>query len=346
MKNIHLYVLIVVGCLVFYSCESPTEATGKNYSPGSRDYTWEMLPIGEDAPNNLYTQLGGVSPDEIWIMGNAGDFDKTILKYNSVNVSRYGQLSIDPRAVFGLSQDEIWFSGSQFDFWKYNGYSISKFNTNSLEGYYNSFIVDIWGTDKNKLYAVGSGTVTSNGQVNALIMNYNGTSWDYPIAPLENLHFIRIRKGTTDNDYYLLGGTVKSGEPDVYGFYKFDGKNVLPFSLSNESNTNNKNIFLLDEFLYFYDNKEIYKMMNNKVQHFISLQNTNINSTRVWGRNEKDFFVRTTNGIGHYNGNDLETLFKINGDFGIFDGLILDSEVYFVGFYRENFKFFLIHGKK
>ena len=80
--------------------------------------------------------------------------------------------------------------------------------------------------------------------------------------------------------------------------------------------------------------------------HFVSLRNTNINSTRVWGRNEKDFFVRTSDGIGHYNGNDLETLFKIEGNFGIFDGLVLGSDVYFVGFYRETFKFFLLHGIK
>ena len=342
MLKTNLFLVFLIG---FISCsDKSVDPTEKTYSPGTRNYEWESIPIGEDAPNNLYTQLGGVSPNEIWIMGSAGDFDKTILKYNGIKVSPYGQLSIDPRAVFGLSQNEIWFTGSQFDIWKYNGSSISRFSTDTLEGYYNSFVVDIWGSDKNNLFAVGSGTVTSSGQVTALILNYNGSSWKYLISPMPDLHFIRIRKGTTDKDYYLLGGTVKSGDPDVYGFYKFDGKNVLSFNLSNESNTNDKNIFLLDGYLYFYDNKEIYKMMNNKVQHFVSLQHTNINSTRVWGRNEKDFFVRTSDGIGHYNGNDLETLFKIEGNFGIFDGLVLDSDVYFVGFYRETFKFFLVHG--
>lgn len=203
--------LFIIPFLLFCSCKDTSiDPTQKTYSPGSRNYTWEMIPIGEDAPNNLYTQLDGVSPDEIWIMGNAGDFDKTILRYNGVKVSRYGQLPIDPRAVFGLSQDEIWFSGSQFDFWKYNGHSISKFNSYDLEGYYNSFIVDIWGSDKNNLYAVGSGTVTSNGQINALIMNYNGISWNYPISPVPDLHLAKIRKGTNDNNYYLLGVIVKS----------------------------------------------------------------------------------------------------------------------------------------
>ena len=345
INKIMLFSLISILSLLSVTCKNEVTAVEDNVKPGRRDYEWEITTINEDAPNNLYTQLGGVTPDEIWIMGSAGDFDKTILKYNGIKVSRYGQLSIDPRAVFGLSQNEIWFSGSQFDIWKYNGSSISKFSTDSLDGYYNSFVVDIWGSDKNNLYAVGSGTITSTGQITALIMNYNGISWNYPIPPVPDLHLVRIRKGTTDNNYYLLGVIVKSGEPDVYGFYKFDGASILPFNLNDESETIDKSITVLDNFLYFYDNKEIYKMMNNGVQHFISLENTNVNGTQIWGRNEKDFFIQTIDGIGHYNGNNLETLSKIEGNFGIFDGLILDSDVYFVGFYRESFKFFLIHGK-
>ena len=259
--------LLLVFLIGFISCsDKSVDTTEKTYSPRTRNYEWESIPIGEDAPNNLYAQLGGVSPNEIWIMGSAGDFDKTILKYNGIKVSPYGQLSIDPRAVFGLSQNEIWFTGSQFDIWKYNGSSISRFSTDTLDGYYNSFIVDIWGIEKNNLFAVGSGTVTSSGQVNALIMNYNGKTWNFLTSPVPDLHLAKIKKGIADNNYFLLGIIVKSGEPDVYGFYKFDGKNVLPFNLRNESNTNAENIFLLDGYLYFYDNKEIYKMMNNNVQ--------------------------------------------------------------------------------
>ncbi len=87
-------------------------------------------------------------------------------------------------------------------------------------------------------------------------------------------------------------------------------------------------------------------MVSNKLQHFISFKNTNVNGTQIWGKNEKDFFIQTTSGIGHYNGNNLETLFNIEDNFGIFDGLILDSDVYFVGFYRESLNSFLIHGLK
>ncbi len=188
-------------------CNS-VEPEEKNYLPGSRNYEWKLIPLSEIGPNNLYTQLGGVSNNQIWIKSHAGDFDKTILKYNGTTISNYGSLSMDPSAVFGLDSNEIWFTGTAFDIWKYNGNSVSKFSTHILEDYYNSFLVDIWGNVKNNIYAVGSGTVTSTGRINALIMHYSGELWEYSIPPIPDLHFVRIRNGQTDNKYYLLGVEV------------------------------------------------------------------------------------------------------------------------------------------
>jgi len=326
---------------VFISCEKGTEP--ENTKPGSREYEWKSVSISDYNYNNLYTQIGGVSHDEIWLTSYAGDYNQTILKYDGDSITNFASLSIDPKAVFGLVQNEIWFTGAQFDIWKYNGSTISKFSTHILDDYYASFIVDIWGSSKNNLFAVGSGS-DNFGRVNSLIMHYNGSFWEYSIPPIPDLHFIKIRKGA-DNNYYLLGIIVKAAESDVYGFYKYNGKGIVPFHFSGESITKKKSMTSLNNEVYFYDDKEIYKMTNNGVQHFLSFQNTNVDGGQIWGRNEKDFFIQTMDGIGHYNGTNLETLFKIEGDFGILDGLIIDSDVYFVGFYRDTFKCFLIHGQ-
>lgn len=327
------------------SCnETPISPAQKEYPTGPRNYEWEIFDLNEMAPENQYTNIFGVTPDEVWIVGTAGDYDKTILRFNGDSLSLFGQFLVDPTAIFGFDQNEIWFAGRAFDYWKYDGSLIYKFSTNRPSGYANSLMVDMWGDSKNNIYAVGSGTIDS-GTIKGFIMHYDGSSWDYVINPVSYLHLIKIRKESTDTRYYILGVNEKQGEPESFRFYEFDGSTLKPFFLPDDSYTNNKNLTLLDGDIFFYDNKEIYRLEFGKAEHYLSLNNTKVAGTQIWGRHPKDFFIKTWDGIGHYNGSDLATLFTIKDEFLLFNGLILESDVYFVGLLRDTFKYILVHGK-
>lgn len=345
MNTISTVTTIFCFLIINLSCNETSVSPGqKEYEPGLRNYVWEMFDLTEKAPFNQYTNIFGVTTDEIWIVGTAGDYDKTILRFNGDSISQFGQLLVDATTVFGFDQNEIWFAGRAFDIWKYDGSSIFKFSTNRRSGYANSLMVDMWGDNINNIYAVGSGTVNT-GVINGFIMHYDGSSWDYAIDPVSDLHLVKIRKGLNDGNYYILGVTEKTGEPEQYRFYKFDGSTLKPFILPYDSYTHNKDLTLLDGGIFFYDNKEIYSLEFGEVKHYLSLNNTSVASTQIWGRNPKDFFIKTRDGIGHYNGSDLTTLFPIKDEFLLFNGLILESDVYFVGLLRDTFKYILVHGK-
>ena len=207
--------------------------------------------------------------------------------------------------------------------------------------YYNILTVDIWGNRNDNIYAVGNALEDSTGKVKSLIMHYDGNKWNYGLLPIYELQFFSIRKGNSDSKYFLIGYNDVLARAN---FYEFDGQNITLIPVGDETNSINKAITLLDGIIFFNTEKVIYKCVNGSFQYLTNLKNTNADGIKFWGRNEKDFFIQTQNGIGHYNGDNLETLFIIKGNFGIFDGLILDNDIYFIGYDRDTFKFFLIHG--
>lgn len=345
IKNMIQSFSIILVVLSTITCEDTTvNPTGKVYTSGPRNYTWKMYPLNDNAPFNHYTKIWGSDTNNIWIVGGAGDFDKTILRFNGQNVFPYGPLSIDPKAVYGFSNNNVWFAGSSFDLWRYNGSTISKFSTHPIDSFALSFFGDIWGIDAENVFAVGSATHQFSGEIKSVIMHFDGSSWNHVIKPEAPIHFVNIRKGIADTKYFLKGYKIQQNVPDSTFFYEFDGKNFRIIDIGFSTNPIAKSVALLDNITYFINGKEMYKSINGIINYYTSFQNSNVTGVKIWGRTEKDFFIQTQEGIGHYNGTDVLTLYNIVGDFGILDGLVLENDVYFVGFYRDTLKYFLIHG--
>jgi hypothetical protein len=327
------------------TCEdSSVNPPGKIYTPGPRNYIWKMYPLNDNAPFNHYTKIWGCDTNYIWIVGIAGDFDKTILRFNGQNVSPYGPLSIDPKAVYGFSNNDVWFAGTNFDMWRFNGSTIFKFSTHPIDSFVVSFWGDIWGTDADNVFAVGSATHQYSGEIKSIMMHFDGSSWNHLIKPESPIHFVNIRRGITDAKYFLEGYKIQSNAPDSTFFYEFDSNNFKSIDIGFSPNPIAKSISLLDGITYFINGKEMYKSINGMINYYTSFQNSNLSGVKIWGRTEKDFFIQTQDGIGHFNGTDVLTLYNIVGDFGILDGLVLNNDAYFVGFFRDTLKYFLIHG--
>ena len=73
-KGMILFVLLI-SVLLFQNCKSPT-APSDNAVPGRRDYTWTVDTLM--IPYSSVYRMWGNDPNNVWIIGRAGDFDKTI----------------------------------------------------------------------------------------------------------------------------------------------------------------------------------------------------------------------------------------------------------------------------
>ena len=280
---------MVVGFIVFYSCESPTESTGKNYSPGTRNYNWKTFSLSNLAPFNQYTKIWGTTPDSIWIIGRAGDYDKSILQFNGMKLNIYNSISIDPSSIFGFSSNNIWFAGSLYDIWKYDGIRIYKFSSHPIKGFNTSFWGDMWGTKINDLYAVGGTFEDSTGEIKSLVLHFDGITWNYAIKTNYNLQFITIRKSIRSQKYYLIGYKSLATGDSSY-FYQFDGNNINEIKFKGSAPTN-KSINLLDQTVYFNYDGEIYKDINNSIEFVVSLKGS-ISSTQFWVEMKRIFLSK------------------------------------------------------
>jgi len=102
---------------------------------------------------------------------------------------------------------------------------------------------------------------------------------------------------------------------------------------------------LINNEVYFVLRTEIAKRVNNRFQTVLKLENTNF-SNDIWGRNFNDIFLEMTDGLAHYNGNDIKYLFKYNqSNVSIFGAALFDKEVFFLVHEFTTSLSLIYHGK-
>ncbi len=96
--------------------------------------------------------------------------------------------------------------------------------------------------------------------------------------------------------------------------------------------------------IYFYFEKKIHKYENGEFVVYKDLSNSNVNGMKIVGRSINDFFINTSEGIGHYNGTDLKTIYKTNETVGMFDAAIFKKEVFFLVSNNTYNKYYVVKG--
>ena len=131
-KKLSLMILAAsITIVIFISCEKGTEP--EKIEPGRRDYEWKIDSIV--VPFFYMTDISGVSPNDVWIVGPGGGLDKTIWHYNGDNWSTDGiSRLISPGAVFAI-EDVVWIAGSAGRIWKRENGEWSFSAQLMLEGY-------------------------------------------------------------------------------------------------------------------------------------------------------------------------------------------------------------------
>ena len=338
IKVIKLLPFILLTFLNAQSCKSPTAPEA--LQPGRRDYTWTADTIKTINDNLMLTRIWGITPTDVWAVGNSDWTALTIWHYDGSrwNCDSTGRLN-NPWAIIGFSSNEVWMGNTNSTIWKFDGSQWSVYGTYKVAGFDETWIMNFDGTSSNNIYGVGSANMSNGSDYIGLIMHYDGISWK-----ILNIPPVKVGFGfcALDNNSgaLIIGGTDFDTTGWVEKAYAWNGSQLNEiYSGSDEAAVSN-----INHNAYIDINKRIYKYKNGKLELWKNISNTDCSGVIWCGRSESDFFIGSSTGIAHYNGSDFKTLYITYGS-NIMGGFIFEKDVFFI---LHNFNTdinVIVHGK-
>jgi len=83
----------------------------------------------------------------------------------------------------------------------------------------------------------------------------------------------------------------------------------------------------IDGEIYFVIGNTINKYVNNSFKKIFEVTLPNF-GIQIHGRTAKDIFLRMTDGIAHYNGNDFKYLYKFKSRVSFTDAVVFEKEIF------------------
>ncbi len=292
-----------------------------------------VLPEGTGAPSYLW----GENKDNIWAVGSAYLNAYRMWHYNGESWTNHSPSEyIDPRGIFGINASDIWMGSTEGSLYHYNGSNWSKAITLSVP-YFQSFVVQgICGTSSNDIYAVGYADSIDYIGYKGIIAHYDGSQWSILNIPSIKNSFSKIVYNQELSCYLISGWVFDFSAENIF---KFDGTSLSQIYTSINHiglyTILSKNYLAIDNILYSYGKSglKIFKEFQSSIY-----------AGGAWGRSTKDIFTINWEGIGHYNGDDLVTLYKKwNNDWSPIGVLIFDEDVYFI--WIDFTKTYVVHGR-
>ena len=195
----------------------------------------------------------------------------------------------------------------------------------------NSIVVDkkTYKTNIDNIYAVGF--VDSSNVRKGIIYHYNGKEWSRVNIAFTTATLTRIKRGLKTSENYFIRGIVESNYvEDTTKIFEFNGNSLVQLysaiNLKNNTNflqnINSEVVFVIGYSLNVYTE-------NRGFRKFLDINNQNF-GIQIFGRTEKDIFLRMENGIAHYDGNNIKYLYTFSEKDNIADGIIFKNEVFFL----------------
>jgi hypothetical protein len=336
MKTLIKIFSIVIAASFFTTCNT-TEPPDNEIKPGRRDYIWTVDTLKPAEGRSLPYSMWGGNANDVWAVGLAYLNAYCIWHYDGNNWSNYTpDKYIDPTCIWGTSTNNMWIGSTDGAFWHYDGVTWSKFVETTISGYQKFVVQSLCGNSPDNIYAVGFADAIDGSTYKGIIMHYDGTGWDLVNIPDIKNSFDQIFYDETTGKFLITGWIFNQADEYVYGF---DGTNINQIFQTHTGvsiNTIGSKIFSVVE-------GKIYKYQNEGFTLFHDFSSTNY-AGAAYGRNEKDFFTINWDGIGHYNGNDLITIYpKWNNEWFPGGGIVLERDVFFI--WDDSYKTFIVHGR-
>ncbi|MBN2424071.1 MAG: hypothetical protein JXR46_14365 [Calditrichaceae bacterium] len=340
--KIQLQIYFII--LLSFSCSD--NITKPEPEPGRRNYSWTIDTINVSYPIG---KIWGSSPTDVWCI-NESDFNHSIWHYDGNKWSTDGiHRFVSPHALWGFSHDNVYIGGINGKIWKFDGSNWRQVTELTKEG--TDFIAfeNIWGESPNNFFVVGNGPDENQLANHSVIVHFAFNNWT--MLNTDNLigDVVHLYKNKPDNKIYFrltkIGGTKHIDSTIIYE-YAYAKYHKIYSSL--ETMGYQADISLIDENVYFILGNEIAKRQNGQFDTIFYVDNPNFYH-RIWGRNSKDIFLLMTDGLVHYNGTNMEYLYKFTYPDAkpatqIFDAAIFEHEVFFATYEPPTHLKLIYHG--
>jgi hypothetical protein len=319
------FFLIIIPLFIISSCKKDLSVGPEESKPGRRDYKWTADTLYH-TPINEICGIWGSSENNVWCIAHAGEMSKTLWHYDgskwvNIHITRF-----EPTSIFGFNSNEIWTGTNNQEFWKFDGSSWIKISEHTIGDDYCFVITKIFGDSPNNIYGIGTALPYKGSNNKPILMHFNGSKWDFVNTPNITANFQDIVKNPQSKNEYLIEAiTVNTENGDSVKLFTFDGNHFNQIYAGLGDYNGCCNITVMQGFAYIEIGKKIYRYQNNNLVLVADLSNTNY-IARIWGRSEKDFFCITNDGIGHYNGTDLTTIYK---GYEPRNAFVFENEVFF-----------------
>lgn len=306
--------------------------------PGHRNYSWTVDSV-YSAPSGWIGTIWGSSTEQIW-MGSGGGFHNIWL-YNGSEWKPYRQrLPGSVYSIFGLSRTNVWLGANggiyELDLGDWN----KEFDYRK-EGFGESRVRDIWGTSEANVYAVGN--IPKNGESywRGFVLRYTGTAWEEVLVTDFHVQFQVVRSGK--QGAFIRG--IKPAAPglaDSLVLYKVENSELKEImTVSGEEESAMIWVNTIQDDIYILKSKQLYRYEDNRLKSIADFSEKE-KVFSFFGRNEKDIFLVTDEGITHFNGSDTQLMVPriVHPRAAIFD-----KEVFF---FRREFDIptnLIFHGK-
>jgi hypothetical protein len=266
--------------------------------------------------------MWGVAANDLWAIGPAYRNADCIWHYNGIKWERTPASGfIEPCGIWGSGKNNIWMGSTDASYWHYDGLSWSKFCQYKIEGYDYALTQRMDGIAPNEIFAVGFAQ-KEDGEYKGIIMHYDGKNWKQVSIPDLIVIFAKILYNPETDEYIMFGFVNETGENIIYLFDRKSLKEIARYPNAIELSKVENKIYLND------GTQRIYRYDKTKFNLFKDFTGTNY-SGRMWGRSEIDFFTDNRDGIGHYNGKDLVTVFKrFNNYWNIYESIVFENDYF------------------
>jgi len=347
-----LLIVLVGTSLILCSCHNnPMNAEPE---PGKRNYVWELDTL--NMPMNYISSVWGAAPDNVWAIGHGGTQDDRLLHYDGAQWSTYTKETIwcSGLILYGFSEYDVWMGGgagwlaSGAGIWHYDGVEWKQNYVYSIdEDYWDITVEDIWGTSPNDIYACGIIVFDDgkNGIFRGFALHYDGKNWREIARADFNSQFLTIRK-EDDNVYvFSYGINYETGDGDLE-FHQVKGNELRQIFSKKESEINWAGLSSINSKVNFIIENDVFQYKNKKFTKFISIDSEKF-YWNICGRHEYDIFIAMSDGIAHYNGTDIEYIYRFPSERMSIIGqpLILEKDIFY-GIWCTDTQFYniVLHG--
>lgn len=305
--------------------------------PGRRDYTWTVDTLKPAEGRSLPSRMWGVNANDIWAVGLSYLNAYCIWHFDGQRWTNYTpDKYIDPRGLWGTASNNIWIGSTDGAFWHYDGFKWTKFSETVIPNYQQFVVQFMCGNSASNIYAVGFADSIGGNTYKGVIMHYNGNVWELVNLPTLKKSFKQIFYEESSRKFIISAWTFDTPDEAIYSF---DGSKLEQAYTTNEGLT----LIQIGKNIYTEVDQKILKYQNSNFVLFKDFSSSNYVGN-AFGRNEKDFFTINSDGIGHYNGTDLVTIYpKWTIDWSPGGGIVFEKDVFFI--WDDSYKTFIVHGK-